>query len=174
MRCAPSDCRHRIQLTELARGLSARPDAETFVSWPGVEARFYRGHLYLSAPSAPPALAPGRLRPDEPLRFGAGELRLVATSHYGIPDRWARAGLEVGFRQGGERFRPHRSRHHKSLKQWFQESGVVPWMRGAVPLIYHGDRLVAVADICLADDLPQAPDDAPFWRPVWTDHPRLR
>jgi len=162
------------QLKELRLALPARDDAEACVRWPGAEARLYRRHLYLLRPRHVFPDAAGRLDPDAALALAGGELRLVPTDGYGIPDRWARDGLDVAFRAGGERFRPRSSRYHKSLKQWFQESGIVPWMRGAVPLIYHDDRLIAVADICLADDLPQTPDDAPFWRPVWTNHPRLR
>lgn len=165
------------QLAELDRMLTARDDAEAVVRWPGAEARLYRRRLYLLAPDAPtrptPAL-PARLCTGSTLEVAGGELRLVATDDYGIPDRWARAGLEVAFRAGGERFRPHRNAQHKALKQWFQERGIVPWMRSQVPLLFHDDRLVAVADLCLADALPQSAADAPFWRPVWSGHPRLR
>jgi tRNA(Ile)-lysidine synthase len=110
---------------------------------------------------------------DRVLPLAEGELRLVAAADYGIPDRWAREGIDVAFRVGGESFRPYRSQHHKPLKQWFQEAGIVPWMRAAVPLLYHDDRLIAVADLCLAAELPHSADDAPFWRPVWSGHAPL-
>jgi tRNA(Ile)-lysidine synthase len=162
------------QLAGLGRALAARDDAETAVRWPGAEARIYRRRLYLLAPPERTVQDPARLSADRALAFAGGELRLVATDDYGIPDRWARDGLDVAFRTGGERFRPYRSPHHKPLKQWFQERGIVPWMRGRIPLLFHDDRLVAVGDLGLADALPQSADDAPFWRPVWTGHPRLR
>lgn len=163
------------QLAELRRRLPVRNDAEALVAWPGAEARIYRHHLYLLAPAGGrDRPEPGRLDIGSGWRFAQGELHLTAAETYGIPDRWARAGLDVVFRAGGERFRPRGSRHRKSLKRWFQEAGIVPWMRGAVPLLFHEERLVAVADICLADDLPQSSDDAPFWRPVWSGHARLR
>jgi tRNA(Ile)-lysidine synthase len=162
------------QLGELRRALDARDDAAVVVSWPGAEARIFRRRLYLGTPAGgqPPEF--GRVDASLVFRFAQGELRLVSADGYGIPDRWARSGLEVGFRRGGERFRPRGSRHHKTLKHWFQEAGIVPWMRSTVPLLYHDDELVAVADICLADGLPQSAADAPFWRPVWSGHPRLR
>jgi tRNA(Ile)-lysidine synthase len=163
------------QLAELRRILSVRDDAEALVTWPGAEARVYRRHLYLMPPAATLEVPErGRVDCEAAWVFALGDLHLEATGGYGIPDRWARDGLDVRFRAGGERFRPNGSRHRKSLKQWFQEAGIVPWMRGAVPLLYRGDRLVAVADIGIAGDLPQSPEDAPFWRPVWTGHPRLR
>ena len=55
----------------------------------------------------------------------------------GLPESWLAEGLTLRFRAGGERFRP-RGRPHHSLKHLFQESGVVPWMRGRVPLLYRG------------------------------------
>jgi tRNA(Ile)-lysidine synthase len=163
-----------VQLTELSAVLAAREDAETLVRWPGAEARVYRGHLYLLAPRAAASTSGGRLQVGQALRLAQGELKLVGTTDYGIPDRWAREGLRVAFRQGGERFEPSPGRCRKTLKHWFQDEAIVPWMRQAVPLLYRGDRLVAVADLSLAANLPQAPNDAPFWRPVWSDHPRLR
>lgn len=162
------------QLAELKTALGARDDAEVVVSWPGAEARIYRRQLYLLPPNEVGPGAGGRIDAESAFAFSAGELRLVQSDDYGIPDRWARAGLEVAFRHGGERFQPQGSRHHKTLKQWFQEAGIVPWMRSAVPLLYHDDELIAVADICLAADLPQETEDGPFWRPDWRGHAELR
>jgi hypothetical protein len=47
-------------------------------------------------------------------------------------------------------------------------------MRARVPLIYADDRLVAIADLEFADELPHSDADAPFWRPTWTGHAPLR
>jgi len=162
-----------VQLAELKKALGARDDAEVVVRWPGAEARIYRRQLYVLPPIDAARGANGRIDVGTAFSFPAGELRLVQSNEYGIPDQWARAGLDVAFRHGGERFRPEGSAHHKSLKQWFQEAGIVPWMRSAVPLLYHGEQLVAVGDICLAADLPRGTDDGPFWRPQWSDHAAL-
>ena len=163
-----------VQLAELRRALVAREDSEVVVRWPGAEARIYRRKLYLLLPAESEASKTGRIDTGSIFSLADGELCLVAAEAYGIPDRWARNGLDVAFRAGGERFRPQGSQHHKLLKQWFQEAGIVPWMRATVPLLYHGDELVAVADICLADNLPQGEGDGPFWRPVWSSRPQLQ
>src|SRR5690606_30562281 len=47
----------------------------------------------------------------------------------GFPESWARDGLQVRFRAGGERFKPAGDAHHRTLKAWLQRRGVVPWMR---------------------------------------------
>lgn len=164
----------RAQLVELRRALDAREDASALVSWPGGEARVFRQTLYLGEPAADVPPIAGQIDADSTFSFAEGELRLVVAEDYGIPDQWARAGLKVAFRRGGERFRPRGSMHHKSLKNWFQERGIVPWMRGRLPLLFHNDELIAIADLSLAGDFPQAPEDGPFWRPVWTGHAPLR
>jgi tRNA(Ile)-lysidine synthase len=158
------------QLAELGRALEARHDAAALVRWPGVEARVYRQTLYLLPPRIPAGTTEARVDTATACRVAEGELRLVPADGYGIPDRWARQGLRVAARAGGERFRPRGHRHHKALKQWFQEQGIVPWMRARVPLIYADNRLVAIADLELADELPHSDADAPFWRPDWTGH----
>ncbi|HEX7080886.1 MAG TPA: tRNA lysidine(34) synthetase TilS [Gammaproteobacteria bacterium] len=91
----------------------------------------------------------------------------------GMPESWARQGLDVRFRAGGERFKPAGDAHHRSLKHWFQQRGIVPWMRDRVPLLYRGDRLVAVADLALDDEALRAAPAEPRWRVRWHDHPRI-
>ena len=162
------------QIAELGRALGARSDAATLVRWPGAEARIYRRTLHLLPPRVPAAEVAGHIDTANPARVAEGELRLVPSDGYGIPDRWARQGLRIVARAGSERFRPRGHRHHKALKQWFQEQGIVPWMRARVPLIYFEDQLVAIADLALADDLPQSSSDAPFWTPQWSGHSPLR
>lgn len=136
--------------------LPARADAEPLVTWPGAELRRYRDHLYVLSPG-PADVDPGdtlRLSTDRPLELGAGQglLRLVASDNEGIAPDVVGHGLRVRYRQGGERIRPvgHKCTH--KLKKLLQDHGVVPWMRRRVPLLYSGDRLVAVADLWLAAD----------------------
>jgi tRNA(Ile)-lysidine synthase len=79
----------------------------------------------------------------------------------------------LGFRAGGERFQPQGRAHSWSLKHWLQHEGVLPWMRGRIPLLFRGDRLVAVADLAVDDTVRTAPAE-PRWRVSWTEHPPVR
>lgn len=175
------------QLETLCASLEAlRPDARTCVRWPGGEARVYAGRLYLSAPlegdpgdrraEASQAGAPGasRLSLTEPWSGPAGRLCLEPASGPGLPEAIAREGLEVRFRSGGERFKPAGSAHTRKLKRWFQEEGIVPWMRDRVPLLYWRERLVAVADLAIAADLPGAEPNEGAWRVRWNAHAPIR
>jgi tRNA(Ile)-lysidine synthase len=38
----------------------------------------------------------------------------------------------------------------RALKKLLQETGVVPWMRGRVPLVFAGETLVAVGDLWIS------------------------
>ena len=60
--------------------------------------------------------------------------------------------LQVRFRDGGERIRLPGEKHHRALKKLLQESSVLPWWRECLPLIYAGDRLVAVADLWISHE----------------------
>ena len=83
---------------------------------------------------------------------GQGELTLVNDIAGGISRDAVTAGLEVRYRAGGEEIRPSGRRHTRKLKKLLQDEGVVPWMRQRLPLLFAGDRLVAVADLCIADE----------------------
>ena len=140
------------QLTEILDVmLAARADAQPRVAWPGAEVRRFRAWLY-AVPSLPPPPAGGqRLRSPGELHLpGVGRLRLEAAVGAGLAAREVPVdGLTVAFRQGGERFRPAGDPHHRSLKQLFQRWGLAPWERERMPLVYAGERLVAVGT-CLA------------------------
>ena len=145
------------RLVEVVRSmLPAREDAQPLIAWPGAELRRYRDMLFLSAPvptwvpDAPLVLKADGL--PVYLGTGLGTLRLVMESTGGLRADCVGNGLQVRFRTGGERLRPHGRRETQQLKKLLQSAGVLPWMRGQLPLLYAGDALVAVADLWVADD----------------------
>lgn len=164
------------KLEELrAAFLGARPDAQPHVRWPGAEGRVYRAHLYLMPPLTAASARDYRAPLGAQSRWigPEGELYFESSaSGAGLPESWLESGLELRFRAGGEQFRPLDRAHAHPLKRWFQESGIVPWMRSRIPLLFHGDRLVAVGDLWLADETRAAPAE-PRWRVAWTNHPPL-
>ena len=136
--------------------LPAKTDAQPLVSWRGVEVRRYRDTLYI-LPAVPPGeLGTGQqLIPDgEGITLGAGlgTLRFVAKGTRGIAPEIAAPGLSVRYRHGGEEIRPAGHKVTRKLKKLLQEEGVLPWMRDRLPLLYAGERLVAVADLWVADE----------------------
>ncbi len=164
----------RARLEQIVREVpTAAPDARPHVRWPGGEVRRYRERVYVQAPAA------GRPRPAA-LRIaaggeavavgpGLGRLRLELAESGGIAPELAASGLAIAFREGGETLRPLHRGHTHALKKLFQEQGIVPWRRGAVPLLYAGERLVAVGDLWIAEEAWSAPGFAVRW----LERPRL-
>jgi tRNA(Ile)-lysidine synthase len=156
---APSSRLGQIQ-NEL---LTARIDAQPLVRWHGAEARRYREKLYL----LPEANRQQRLPGAMPLLFadgravelgpGLGALRLERAFDGGVAldPQVVAHGLQIRFRQGGEKIRPTGRNVTRPVKKLLQEQGVLPWMRRNVPLLYAGETLVAVADLWMAADCAQ-------------------
>lgn len=153
------------QLERIVREvIPARVDAEPLVSWPGAAVRRYRNTLYclpeyLAADIEAHAMIDGELA----LGTGLGRLQLVEDAEIGVSKELVDAGLEIRARVGGEEFKPLGQAHTRKLKKLLQEAGVVPWMRDRLPLVYCGERLVAVGDLWLAADAVSKPGVALRW-----------
>jgi len=146
--------------------VAARVDAEPVLKWDGVEVRRYRNHLYLLAADltekpVDKTVLKGCDRVE--LGPGLGALRLESGAAQGLDGELFERGLEVRYRQGGEKLRPVDQTHTKTLKNLLQENSVVPWMRSRIPLVFAGDELVAVADLWLAADAVSTPGVALHW-----------
>ena len=66
--------------------------------------------------------------------------------------RIAREGLSIRARTGGERLRLADNRPSIDLKHAYQMYGIAPMLRGQLPLLYDGERLVHVVGV--GDVLP--------------------
>jgi len=101
-----------------------------------------------------------------------GRFELRATIGRGLSRARLPAPLELRPRRGGEHFRPVQSGHRRPLRKWFQEYGVLPWLRDHVPLLYAGETLVCVADLaCAAEYVAREDEDS--WEVCWRDRPVL-
>ncbi len=146
--------------------LAAKEDAQPLVRWRGAEARRYRDQLYLLHASDADAEAS-----DEQLvagnriylRAGHGALTLASGAPVGLSDGVVGSGLRLQYRHGGEEIQPVGQAHTRKLKKLLQEEGIVPWMRDCLPLLYAGQRLVAVADLWIAADAASEPGNAVVW-----------
>lgn len=147
--------------------IPARVDAQPLVRWPGVELRRYRDNLYiLPAIGDMPHEPAQELRPDASLDLGPGMgwLALEPEVDGGIRRELAEDGLRVRYRHGGEEIRPAGHRRTRKLKKLLQEEGIVPWMRERLPLLYAGDRLVAVADLWISTECTENQGYGISWR----------
>jgi tRNA(Ile)-lysidine synthase len=160
--------------------LKSAQDRVPYVQWYGAEVHRHRDLLYvehpLSAWDAAQRLTwhwPEELQlPSElgsliltaaPDRTGSGayEQRLPVIARSRLPEH-----LTVAFRDGGERIRLPGEKHHRALKKLLQESAVLPWWRERLPLVYAGDKLVAVADLWISHEFAAAIGE-PAMQLVW-------
>lgn len=72
----------------------------------------------------------------------------------------------IGYRQGGERFKPVGDHHTRELKKWLQAQGVAPWLRSQIPLLYCNQQLVAVADLAV-DQAFLCQSGQMGWKVIW-------
>jgi tRNA(Ile)-lysidine synthase len=167
---APSAARIGEALRQV---LDADADQLPSIVWGELALRRYRHRLFLSV-ADPPRLADERLLPaaaGAQLDLGPnlGALRLVAQSG-GLAADSLPPSLLVRRRAGGETLKPARSARTQSVQHLCQALGVLPWMRDALPLVFAGDALVAVADLWV-DARWCAAAGAPGLAVEWRDAP---
>lgn len=157
------------RLAEMLRQIvGAAPDARTALVHEGAVLRVYRGELRLAS-SASPGFAPIRWGGERRVQVPAlaGELRFRRVRGGGIdPVRLAQAAVTIRARAGGERLQPDPRRPRRSLKNLFQEAGIAPWERDALPRLYCGETLVWVPGLGV-DAAFQSPACAAGLLPEW-------
>lgn len=144
--------------------IPAREDAQPLVSWSGASVRRYRNGLYLLPQDLADVVEPTAISGTEiSLGAGLGRLRFVPDADLGLDAQLLETGLVVKPRRGGEEIKLHGQAPTRKLKKLLQEEGIVPWMRERLPLLYSGDRLVAVGDLWIAAEARAEPGVAVHW-----------
>lgn len=160
----------------LRQVLRARADTTPLIEWGRVQLRRYRDGVYLCRPQPEPPRE--RLvwrwveRGELELPDGLGRLRLRAArpgeAALSIPS----GALQVGWNQGTHRLRLSARGSRRTLRNLYQERGVVPWLRRHLPLVFVGDSLAAVADLWI-DAQFRARDGEQGMAIEWLDHPPI-
>jgi tRNA(Ile)-lysidine synthase len=128
--------------------IAAREDSDPILLGQGCFIRRYRDKLYCLKQSEQEPL-PDMIWPigQKAIEFASYHTLSYVPSSSGIlHEQWQKAKITVKFRSGGEKIRlPNRKAHH-SLKKLFQESGIPPWERELIPLVYLNNKLAAVGE----------------------------
>jgi tRNA(Ile)-lysidine synthase len=144
------------------------------VNWPGARVYRYRGRLFgVGVNGSGTSLREGQLKPG--LEFDLGEygrLTLRPAIGVGLSRDRLPADLRIAARVAGERFRPAGAAHHRPLRKWLQERGVLPWLRQRIPLVIAGGEIAAVADFAYGAAFRAGPDE-PSWVVAWEGRPVL-
>ena len=149
--------------------LTAREDRNPVVGWGGTQIRRYRGRLYVMVPPNEPEASWSSAWDGEAdllLPAGRGVLRAERGAGGIARAIWIPARKRVSFRGSEERLRPAGRGVSVSFKNFFQEQGIPPWERAAIPLVYLDDRLAAVADLCVCEGFGE-PEGTEGMRIAW-------
>lgn len=142
------------QCTELRRQIDhAQTDRVPCVAWAGATVHVWRGSLHASLPVE-------SLLPDWHARWNGAPLCLpakigVLALHDTATDTTAQGAafdptLQIRFRRGGEHIKPDGNPHTRELRDLLQQASIPPWQRDRIPLIFHGDELIAVGDLWIS------------------------
>lgn len=146
------------------------PGAKARLGWPGGEVRRFRNMLHALVPLPEPPLAPVALVPGRFADLGdIGSAGLVRRPQGRLGPAVAGAALELRFRTGGERVRLPGADHRRALKKLLQEAGILPWMRGRLPLLFVDGELAAVPGVAVAERFAGT-----GWEFVWKRAPAVR
>lgn len=111
--------------------------------------RLWRGQLY-RVPRPGPLPAPCAWDGSGVLDWGGGRLQLRPGAAGIRPDALLGRRLELRSRQGGECLRLGPGRPSRPLKKLLQESGVPPWERPLLPLLFLDGELLACPGVGVA------------------------
>jgi tRNA(Ile)-lysidine synthase len=150
---------------------TARDDANPGVAWAGCEVRRYRGEMLafrpLPLPPSSETCIDGRIVGEHgvlelPAGFGRLEWRrrpgaldvrptLTRNRDTSLSSTGAMKVIELQVRFGrfGHSCRSEASRPRRALKKLFQEAGVPVWLRRHLPMIFQGERLIAIAGVAV-------------------------
>jgi tRNA(Ile)-lysidine synthase len=162
--------------------LSAREDGTPQVSWSGALLRRHGDRLHVCARSESDAPAAALEVPEWDWRAqpwlslgAAGSFGLVPDRHGDVRLAALPSMLSVRYRSGGERLQGAQGRF--TLKDLLQRKRLAPWERSHVPLVVHGQAVVAVADLWVAPEFatrgrPAAGRARFRWRHRGAEHER--
>lgn len=155
--------------------LAAGADRLPCLGWDGWEIRRHRGWLYCERRL--PELNLEQAIEWQPaaaltLPAGLGKLRIEAAKSGRLSAARLAGTLTVRFRAGGESLQLAGDAFHRKLKKLLQASGVLPWWRARLPLVYCGDELIAVGDLWIAAECAARAGE-PACEIVWEDRPRI-
>lgn len=155
-------------IAEALRQLAATTAlSETCLATADGELRVYRGELHLIGhrPSVPNCPVPWSGEAELP--WAGGRVRFVPVIGAGLRRTLLDAGaVTLRVRQGGERLQAHAGRPRRSLRKLLQESGIPPWQRERLPLLWCGGRLAWVGGLGIDAALASGPGEAGIL-PVW-------
>jgi len=122
------------------QAINAQADAQMQVDLSEGQIRRHQGYLYFVTPHI--LLADEALTSNE-LALNDGRV-LIKQQGKGLRAPLPNEQVTVRFNCNSARIKPLKKPGSNTLKHWFKDAKVAPWLRERVPLIFYNDELVQV------------------------------
>jgi len=149
----------RLWLEEAFEQLTtAKPDGQVLLNVGKQAIRRYQGYIYTEREGLAQVPAALPWQGERELAWGDGAVQVLQTKGAGIALRALSQQCSFRRRLGGEKI--HLSgEHRKSVKDLLREAGLPPWKREEVPLFFHGEELVWVPIVGIAEKYRCKPEE---------------
>ncbi len=141
----------------IEQGLTAKADAQLKICLQSGDVRRHQQHWYFVKEQAIPEAMEIALQSIE-LTDGR---KLTVKPGKGIRKPKPNEQVRVEFNKPQAQIKPLHKPGSNTLKHWFKDTKVAPWLRAQVPLIYYNDELVQVVGYFVSAQ--HSADDGIFW-----------
>lgn len=133
----------------ISQAIHAKADAQMVIELSDGQIRRHQGYLYFVQPT-PLAVNIERVTSRE-LVLNDGQI-LQCLQGMGIRAPKPDEQVSVRFNCNSARIKPLKKPGSNTLKHWFKDAKVAPWLRAHIPLIFYNDELVQVVGYFISDN----------------------
>ncbi|WP_262975949.1 tRNA lysidine(34) synthetase TilS [Pseudoalteromonas haloplanktis] len=133
----------------MSQAIHAKADAQIKIELSDGQIRRHQGYLYFVQPT-PLAVNIERVTSRE-LVLNDGQI-LQCLQGIGIRAPKPDEQVSVRFNCNSARIKPLKKPGSNTLKHWFKDAKVAPWLRAHIPLIFYNDELVQVVGYFISDN----------------------
>jgi len=143
----------------LEQGINAQADAQLKIQLKDGDIRRHQGFLYFVKHKAQaPVIVTAQSNDTFILNNGA---HISAVQGKGIRPPQADEHVTVRFDYPQAKIKPLNKPGRNTVKHWFKDAKVAPWLRASVPLIFYNDELVQVVGYFISAN--HVSDEGIFW-----------
>ncbi|MBB1276554.1 tRNA lysidine(34) synthetase TilS [Pseudoalteromonas sp. SR43-3] len=122
------------------QAMCAKNDAQMRIDLLDGQIRRHQGYLYFVTPNE--VLTDSELNHSQ-LKLADGRL-LIKSIGFGVRPPHSNEQVIVRFNCNSARIKPLKKPGSNTVKHWFKDAKIAPWLRASVPLIFYNDELVQV------------------------------
>lgn len=145
----------------IEQGLTAKADAQLKICLQSGDVRRHQQHWYFVKEQAIPEAMDIALQSVELI----GGRKLILKAGKGIRKPKPDEQVRVEFNKPQARIKPLHKPGSNTLKHWFKDAKVAPWLRAQTPLIFYNDQLVQVVGYFISEQ--HSVEDGILWETIY-------